>query len=89
MHDFHPHASEVKDVQNEEITCIFSSLAFDLSDANKHVVEHPILSRPSSYLSHDTVGYVNSIRFATKILTDSVRNNVEKWGHYKVVQWKN
>ena len=85
MHDFHPHEPEIKYFQNEENTCVFSSLYSDLFSENEHYVEHAVLSQLSSYLSCDTVGYMNRIRFSTKILTDGVRNKGEQQRHYKVV----
>ena len=40
MHDFYPHAPEIKYVQNEEITCVFSSLSYNTFAANEQVSEH-------------------------------------------------
>ena len=43
MHGFHPHAPEIKYVQNEENPCFLSILASYLFAANKHVAEHAVL----------------------------------------------
>ena len=43
MHGFHPHALEIKYVQNEESTCVISSLDYDLFALNEHVAEHSVL----------------------------------------------
>ena len=43
MNDFHPYAPENKYVQNEENTCVFSSLDSYLFAVNEHVEENSVL----------------------------------------------
>ena len=38
MHDFHPHAPEIKYIQDEENTCFLSGMASALFAANEHAV---------------------------------------------------
>ena len=64
-------------------------MASTLFDLNGHFSEHAVVNRISSYLSFDTVGFMNSIRFTSDILKDCVRNKREHRYHNKVVQWKN
>ena len=78
MHDFHPQEPEIKYVQNEDNNCFSSILESALFAANEYVAEHTVLSRLSQYLSCDTIVYIKRIRFATKILTDYLRNKGEQ-----------
>ena len=66
-----------------------SGLDYYFFDVNENVVEHATLLQLSSFLSCDTVGYMNMIKFSSNILTDSVRNKREKRSCYELVQWKN
>ena len=45
------------------------------------------MSRLSSSLSCDTVGFMNRIIFVSDIITDSVRNKGEQRCRYKFFQW--
>ena len=45
MYYFDPHAPEIKCVQDEENTCVLSSLASALFADNEHVAEHAVASR--------------------------------------------
>ena len=44
MHDFGPHAPELKYVAHEENTCVLSSLDSPLFAVNEHVAEHAAVS---------------------------------------------
>ena len=74
MHGFHTSSPEIKYVQYDENTCVLSHLDSDLFAVNEHVAEHAFVSRLSSYLSCDTMGFMNRIKFASDILTYHVRN---------------
>ena len=62
MHAFDPHATEVKYVQEDENTCFSISLDSALFAANENVAEHSVVSRISSYLSCDIVGFISRIK---------------------------
>ena len=49
--------------------------------------EHAIVSRILSSLSCNTIGFKNSIKFASNIITDCVRNKREQSCRYKLVKW--
>ena len=89
MHDYDPHAPEIKYVQDDKNTCVFISLDYSFFTVNEHVVEHSVVSRLSSSLSCETVGFINRIKFASNILTDRVINKEEQQCSYNLVQWKN
>ena len=74
MNAFDCHAPEIKYVQDDNNTCVLSILDYALYSANYHVAEHDVVSQISSYLSCDTVGFINRIKFYRDILTDRVRN---------------
>ena len=42
MQDFHTYASEIKYAQNEENTCVLSTLYSDLFSENEHVKKHSV-----------------------------------------------
>ena len=54
---------------------------------NKYVEEHAVVSQILSYLSCDTVVFMDRIKFASDILTYRVINEGEQWCHYNLVQW--
>ena len=56
MHGFHLHVSKIEYVEDQYNTCVFSSMAYDLFDANEPFAEHTILSLIPSSLSCYTVG---------------------------------
>ena len=87
MHDFDPHAPEIKHVQDDKNTCVLSSMPYDFFVMNKHVAEHAVVSQLLSSLSCDTVGFMNRINFSRDILTYSVRNKGEQRYRYKIFQW--
>ena len=87
MRAFYPNAPEIKCVQDDKNTWILSSLDSDLFVADEHVTENTVLSQLSSFLSYDTVGFINRNNFSSDILTDCVRNKWEKLCFYKLVQW--
>ena len=74
IHVFDPHATEIKYVQYDNNHCWLSILDSDFFAENKHVAEHAVVSRLSSSLSCDSVGFRIRIRFSSDILTDRVRN---------------
>ena len=78
MYNFDHHAPEIKYVQNDDNSCVFSSLSSSLFDVNENIAEHALLSKKISYLSFDIVSYMNRIRFANKILTYGVRYKGEQ-----------
>ena len=47
IHDFDPHATEIKYVQDDNNNFCLSCLAATLFDENKHVAEHSVVSRHS------------------------------------------
>ena len=63
-------------------------MASDLSAANEHAAEHAVVSQLSSFISCYTVGFINRIKFASDVLTDSVINKGEQRFRYKLV-WCN
>ena len=75
MHNFDPHVPGIQYVRDDKNTYVLSGMGYSLFDENGNVSEHYVVSWLSSYLSCETVGFMNRIRFATKILTDCVRNN--------------
>ena len=56
MHDFHPHAPEIKYIKDDDNTCVFSSMDSASFDVNENVAEHPVLSLMLSSSSCDKVG---------------------------------
>ena len=88
MHSFYPHAPEIIYVQYYNNTCFLISLASYFFDANENVAEHDVVSWFLSYLSCDNIGFKNSIKFDSDILTDCVRNKGEKQCRYKLIHWK-
>ena len=74
MHAFDPRAPEIKNMHDDENTCVFNTLDFILFDVNEYVAEHAVLSQLSSSLSCDTVGFINKIKFSSDIVTDRVIN---------------
>ena len=63
------HAPEIKYVQDDNNTCVLSILDYALYSANYHVAEHDVVSQISSYLSCDTVGFMNRIKFTSDNIT--------------------
>ena len=88
MHNFHHHAPEIKYVQDENNNFCLCGMDSALFAANKHVAENAIVSRLSSSLSCDTVGFKNRIKFDSDILTYNVINNGEQQFRYNISQWK-
>ena len=67
-----------------------SGLDSALFATNEYVEEHAFVSRISSFFfSCDTVGYMNRVKLAIDILTESVRNKEEKRWCYNIVKWNN
>ena len=78
MNAFNPHVPEIKYFQDDEYTCVFGSLASALFAENENFAENAVVSQLSSYLSCDTVGFMNRINIFSDILTDCVRNKGEQ-----------
>ena len=57
MHDFYPHAPEIKYVQDDNNTCCLSSMYSNFFAVNENFAEHAVVSQLLSYLSCDTVGF--------------------------------
>ena len=89
MHAFDTHEKWIKYVQDDDNACILSSIASALFDMNKHVAELAIVSHLLSYLSCDTVGFMNRIKFYSDNLTYCVINKGEQRCHYKLHKSKN
>ena len=60
---FHPYVSEIKYVQHEDNTSVFSSLAY----AIEHVAEQAVALRLTSYVKSELFSYMDSIKFPIKL----------------------
>ena len=86
--DFHPYAPAIKYLQHDNNTCVFSRFSSALFDARKHVVEKAISSQFRSSLYCASLGHLDSILFANKVMKDHVRDKFEQNFFYKMVQWE-
>ena len=89
MHNFYPHAQEIKYVQDDNNTFVLSWMNSTLFAANEHIAEHAFLSQISLSIKYNTVSFMNRINFSSTIITDHVWNQWEKWWRYKLFQWNN
>ena len=79
----------MKYVQHEKNTCLFSSLESSLYDTREHVTEKAIDSWKESSLKSESLGYLDKIKFANKLMTYRVRGEIEEHHRYKILKWKN
>ena len=84
--DLNPYAPTFKYIKNDENTCVFSSLAYDMFDNREHVAEKYIASQLESSLYFSLLGYLDGINFSNKIMTDRVRDKLEKYCRYNIFQ---
>ena len=71
--DFHHYAPSIKYGQHDENNCILSSLESAMYDAREHVSEKAIYSWLEWSLKSESLGYLDSIKFNNKMMTDCVR----------------
>ena len=84
---FRHNSSAIKYVQNQKSTCVFSSFASALYDAKEHVEKKAIAYWLKSSFKSESLGYLNSINFANKIMTDRVREVGNQNLCYNMVKW--
>ena len=73
MIDFHKNSHAIKYIQHDENNFLFISLASAIYYSTEHFAEKAIDSPIESSLKSESLGYLDSIKFANKIMTDRVR----------------